>query len=181
MGEAKRLRAHKASQMAEALRVELARLMVPPSASEARLLAEIEEMDFYKVQRASDHVLTYGNMKPQQCHTNAGEYARLDPEKETQHVSGWWKRGDIFYFHSVVLRQTKLFCVTPHADGSALEFAPDFDITWHDAGDRWRSARGGGEVPYLVRRDPLEVIDICTSALAQLDAGVDPFTIRIPL
>ncbi len=178
MGEAKRLKAQRTADLAAALRVELGRLAAPTSALEATLLPEIEALTFYEVERAPDDILVYCNMKPQQCHTNAGEYARLDPEQKTRHISGWWKRGDIFYFHSVVLIGTKLFCVTPHRDKRPLSFAPDYDVHWRTLEDRHVSERRGVDPPYLVRRDPDVVIASAAMLLAELDAGADPYSLR---
>lgn len=179
MGEAKRLKAQRTAELRAAMRVELGRLAASASAEEANLLDTIEALDFYKVERAPDDVLAYCRMKPQQCHVNAGEYARLDPRQQTRHISGWWKRGDIFYFHSVILTETRLFCVTPHPDKRPLTFAPDYDIVWRERDDRHVADRLGVDPPYLVRRDPEQVIANAKTALAELDAGVDPYSIKV--
>ncbi len=124
MGEAKA----KLKELRARMLVELERWMVPTSPDEERLNDVIRALTFYKIQRVPGERLAYMRMEPQQCHLNASAYVRLDPTGESQHVSGWWKRGGIFFFHSVILTHTKLFCVTPHYDPSPLEFAPDLDI-----------------------------------------------------
>ena len=119
MGEAKARLAELRTRMI----VELERWMTPTSAEEDRLNDAIRALTFYKIQRVPDDQLTYMKMEPQQCHLNASAYAKLDPTGESQHVSGWWKRGGIFFFHSVILTRTRLSCVTPHHDPSPLQFA----------------------------------------------------------
>lgn len=177
MGEAKRNREALKARML----VELERWMEPESPAEIQLNEEIRALPFYSIQRASGHELAYMRMLPQQCHQNAGVYVRLDPTKESRHVSGWWKRGGIFYFHSVILSHTKLRCITPHADNSPLEFAPDFDIVWHEKNGVMNSDRRGQKVPFLVRDFPEAVIAAATAAHSALLAGADPQSIRLPL
>lgn len=177
MGEAK----HRREELRARMLVELERWMMPASPDEDRLNDTIRALTFYKVPRAPDAQLTYMRMEPQQCHLNASAYARLDPTGESRHISGWWKRGGIFFFHSVVLSQTKLCCVTPHYDRSPLEFAPDFDITWTETEGVMNASRQGAKVPFLVRDFPEVIIAEATAARDALLAGAPPQSIRLPL
>jgi hypothetical protein len=161
--------------------VELERWMTPTSAEEDRLNDAIRALTFYKIQRVPDDQLTYMKMEPQQCHLNASAYAKLDPTGESQHVSGWWKRGGIFFFHSVILTRTRLSCVTPHHDPSPLQFAPDFDIKWMESNGLMNASRDGLKVPFLVRDFPETVIAEATAARDALLAGADPRSIQLPL
>lgn len=177
MGEAKGRREELRARMI----VELERLMAPASPEEATLSDEIYALDFYQIHRVPDAQLVYMKMEPQRCHQNAGAYVKLDPSGESRHLSGWWKRNGIFYFHSVVLSQTTLHCITPHGDRSALAFAPDFDIVWREVDGLINSSRRGAEVPYLVRDFPDKVIAEATEARDALLAGADPRTIKMRL
>lgn len=177
MGEAKAARQELRTRMI----VELERLMAPTSPEETALSDEIYALEFYQIHRVPDAQLAYMKMEPQRCHQNAGAYVKLDPSGESRHVSGWWKRNGIFYFHSVVLSQTKLHCITPHADRSALTFAPDFDIVWREVDGLMNSDRRGTEVPYLVRDFPDKVIAEATEARDALLAGADPRAIKMRL
>lgn len=177
MGEAKirreELRAH--------MIIELERLMAPATPEEDALNDEIRALEFYEIHRIPDAQLSYMRMEPQRCHQNAGAYAKLDPSGESRHVAGWWKRGGIFYFHSVVLSQTKLHCVTPHRDRLPLTFAPDFDIAWSEVAGFMKSDRRGADVPFLVRDFPDKVIAEANEARGALLAGADPRTIKMQL
>ncbi|WP_010161907.1 hypothetical protein [Sphingomonas sp. PAMC 26617] len=175
VGEAKVRR----EQLRQKMLVELDRWMTPSLPEEDALNDEIRNLRFYRVNRAPPDQLAYMRMEPQQCHQNAGAYVRLDPSGESRHVSGWWKRGAIFFFHSVILTQTKLFCVTPHHDSSPLEFAPDFEIAWIEADGVMNSNRRGKPVPFLVRDFPEQVIREATAARESLVAGADPRSIKL--
>ena len=161
--------------------VELERWMTPTSPDEDRLNDAVRALTFYKIQRVPDDKLAYMRMEPQRCHLNASAYARLDPTGESRHVAGWWKRGGIFFFHSVILSETKLFCITPHHDPSPLQFAPDFDIVWTESDGVMNASRDGLKVPFLVRDFPETVIAEATAARDALLAGADPRSIRLPL
>jgi hypothetical protein len=68
-------------------------------------------------------------MKPQECHQNCFSYVRLDPEKKSRVVSGWWVRGDVYSFHSVVERDGRMICITPYViEECQVEFIPDDKI-----------------------------------------------------
>ena len=177
MGEAKQRREELRSRML----VELERWMEATSPDEEKLNDEIRALDFYEISRAPDDVIAYMKMQPQQCHQNAGVYARLDPTGESKHVSGWWKRGHIFFFHSVILSKTKLHCITPHHDRSRLTFAPDFDITWTEKDGVMNALRRGKKVPFLVRDFPETVIAEAAAAREALLAGADPRSIKLSL
>jgi hypothetical protein len=164
-----------------AMIVELERLMAPTSADENALNDEIRALDFYEIRRVPDEQMAYMRMEAQRCHQNAAAYAKLDPSGESRQVSGWWKRGSIFYFHSVVLSRTKLHCITPHRDRAALQFAPDFDILWLEADGLMNADRRGSKPPYLVRDSPEKVIAQATEAHDALMKGADPRSIKIAL
>lgn len=164
-----------------AMIAELERLMVPASAEETALNDEIRALTFYKFDRVPDEQLTYMKMEAQRCHQNAAAYAKLDPSGESRHVSGWWKRNGIFYFHSVILSQTKLYCITPHPDRAPLQFAPDFEIVWRESGGVMNADRRGSKLPYLVRDFPEKVIEEATAAHEALIKGADPRSIKIAL
>lgn len=175
MGEAKANR----EELRKRMIVEIERLMAPATEAEERLNGEIRALDFYNIDRAPKDIIAYMKMKPQQCHQNAGVYARLDPTKQTRHVSGWWKRGGIFYFHSVILADGKLICITPHPDPAQLQFAPDEEIKWHEADGKMDSTRRGAEVPFLVRDFPDKIIAAAAKARDELLSGADPRSIDI--
>lgn len=177
MGEAKRNR----EELRKRMIVELERLMEPTSPEEDRLNDEIRALNFYSISRAPHDMIAYMRMVPQQCHQNAGVYARLDPSGESKHISGWWKRNGIFYFHSVILNQGKMHCITPHSDRLPLEFAPDFEIAWTEADGKMNATRRGQLVPFLVRDFPEKVIAEATAARDALVAGADPRTIEVAL
>jgi hypothetical protein len=177
MGEAK----HKREDLRARMLVELDRWIAPASEAEDLLNDEIRGMTFYSISRQPDHILEYMRMKPQQCHQNAATYERLDHSGESKHVSGWWKRGGIFFFHSVVLSQTKLHCITPHHDKAKLEFAPDPHIVWHEENGVMTSERKGQEVPFLVRDFPEAIIRAATETRDALLSGADPRSIKLPL
>lgn len=177
MGEAKKNK----TELRARVIAELEKHMVPTSPEEDRLNNEIRALQFYSISRFPPDQLAYMRMEPQRCHLNAAAYAKLDPSGESQHVGGWWKRRGIFYFHSVILSQTKLRCVTPHHDNANLEFAPDFDIEWSAIIDGARHPRRRGvEVPTLVRDFPEEVIAQATEARDKILAGVDPKDVPVP-
>lgn len=177
MGESKSRR----EETRAALLVEFERWMEPTSPEEGRLNDEISALQFYEVHRALPEQLAQMGMKPQESHQNAAVYVRLDPSGESRHVSGWWRRGGIFFFHSVVLTQGKLHCITPHPDPSPLSYAPDFDIVWRETGGLLNAERRGREVPYLVRNFPDQVIAAAKTARDALLAGADPSAIRAPI
>lgn len=153
--------------------------MVPTSGEEDALNDEIRALQFYEFHRMPEHQLAYMKMEAQRCHQNAAAYAQLDPSGESRHVSGWWKRNGIFYFHSVILSQTKLHCVTPHRDSAPLKFAPDFEIVWREADGVMKADRRGEKLPYLVRDFPEKVIAEATKARDALIKGADPRSIEI--
>lgn len=178
MGEAKNKKAELRARMI----AELEKHMVPTSLEEERLNEEIRALTFYSCSRFPREQLRYMRMEPQQCHLNAAAYARLDPNGTSFHQGGWWKRGGIFYFHSVVLTQDgKLLCVTPHPDPSELAFAPDAAIEWTEVINGAKHPRRHGlHVPTLVRDFPEKVIAQATEARDKILAGADPATVIIP-
>jgi hypothetical protein len=175
MGEAKKGR----ENLRAAMIAELERLMAPASPEEDALNDEIRALQFYEFDRVPDAQLAYMNMEPQRCHQNAAAYAQLDPSGESRHISGWWKRGGIFYFHSVILSQTKLHCITHHRDPARLKFAPDYDIVWVETDGVMNANRRGAKLPYLVRDFPDKVIVEATAARGALMTGADPRTIKM--
>lgn len=177
MGEAKNGR----EKLRAAMIAELERLMVPASAEEDALNDEIRALTFYKFDRVPDEQLAYMKMEARRCHQNAAAYAKLDPSGESRHVSGWWKRNGIFYLHSVILFQTKLYCITPHPDRAPLQFAPDFEIVWVESDGVMNASRRGSKLPYLVRDFPEKVIKEATEAYDALMKGADPRSIKIAL
>jgi len=176
MGEAKARR----ELLKRKMLVELERLMMPTSPAEDALNDEIRALNFYSIERLPADQLAYMKMQPQQCHQNAGVYARLDPTGESRHVSGWWKRGGILFFHSVVLTQTKLRCITPYPDPSPLEFAPDSHIEWREENGVMNATRQDHKVPFLIRDFPDRIIRDATAARDALAAGADPMSIEVP-
>ncbi len=157
-----------------AMMAELEKLMKPTSPEEDAIKAEIRALTFNKILRAPDHELAYMRMQPQQCHQNAAAYAKLDPSGTSRHISGWWQRGDIFYFHSVVQVATGLHCITPFRDRDPLQFAPDPEITWLEADGVMNAERRGAKVPILVREFPERVIEEASTMLEALKKGADP-------
>ncbi|MBY5436497.1 hypothetical protein [Rhizobium leguminosarum] len=175
MGEAKSGR----EKLRAAIMAELERLMAPTSPEEDALNDEIRALKFYEFNRVPDKQLAYMKMEAQRCHQNAAAYAKLDPSGESRQISGWWKRNGIFYFHSVILSQTKLHCITPHKDSAPLKFAPDFEIVWVETDGVVNADRRGAKLPYLVRDFPDKVIAEATEARDALLKGADPRSIKI--
>ena len=149
--------------------------MAPASAAEDRLREEILSFTFYHVNRLSEADMTQAHMQPQQCHNNAAAYAAQDASGGSRAVSGWWKRDGIFLFHSVVLAQSRLFCVTPHPSSPSLEFAPDPRIEWHDSGSKRVARRNGQDVPDIVRLHPAETREAARKARDLLLGGDGSF------
>lgn len=154
--------------------LELKRCMAPPSHDEQQLLAEILALPFYEVSRVPDGEMADRDMQPHLCHNNAAIYAALDSLGNSRPVSGWWKRGDLFLFHSVVLSESTLRCVTPDDYPAPLEFAPDIAIEWLDVNGIRVAHRHGKKVPYVVRADPEGTIAAAGEALDALLAGTNP-------
>jgi len=161
--------------------VELERCMVPASSEERDLLEKIRALTFYQVPRAPQDRLADIQMHPQRCHDNAAQWAKADASNGSRLVSGWWRRGDIFLFHSVVLTQSRLVCVTPHAYPSPLEFAPDPEIEWLDIRGVRSPRRRGQKIPYLVRAHPEDFITAAREARQALLDGADPHDIILPI
>lgn len=148
--------------------VELERCLEPASSEEQELVSEISALTFYQVARVSEERMAEMRMLPQTCHNNAAAYAALDRSNNSKPVSGWWRRGDVFLFHSVVLSQSRLQCVTPNGLSGMLEFAPDPAIEWVDINGMKVARRNGQRVPYLVRVHPEETMAAAREALAAL-------------
>lgn len=151
--------------------IELDRCMIPSSPEEYALLDEVLSLKFYEVMRAPAHELADMQMRPQQCHNNAMLWASLDHTGNSKPVSGWWRRGDFFLFHSVILSRSVLRCVTPHDVPAPIEFAPDACIHWQEIGGKMMPDRCGMKVPYLVRSHPEETIAAARTARSALLGG----------
>lgn len=163
----------KHDQNLSSILLELEQLAMPEAPDEQALLEEILTLRFYEVTVVPDGDMAELPMQPQQCHNNAAAFAALDPSGQSRPVAGWLRRGDLFLFHSVVLSQSRLICVTPHEHTLPLEFAPDAAIEWHDA-DEWKVARRRGRaVPYVVRADPQDTIQRARNARRALLEGTD--------
>ena len=151
--------------------------MIPISAAENALDDDIRLLTFYTVARLPRDMLTEAGMQLQQCHNNAFIFAATDPTGNTKAVSGWWKRGDVFVFHSVVIARGTLQCVTPHIDPNPITFAPDTEIEWARDGGVLRK---GKPFPAIVRTYPAAVIASATAARDALLAGADPRSVDLP-
>ncbi len=163
----------KHDQNLSSILLELEQLAMPEAPDEQALLEEILALRFYEVTVVPDADIAELPMQPQQCHNNAAAFAALDPSGQSRPVAGWLRRGDLFLFHSVVLSQSRLICVTPHEHALPLEFAPDPEIEWHDAKE-WKVARRRGRmVPYVVRADPQDIIARAGKAKRALLDGSD--------
>ncbi|WP_145958968.1 hypothetical protein [Sphingobium sp. SCG-1] len=148
--------------------------MSPNSFDEQELLKEILALTFYEVTHATESEMADMHMQPQQCHNNVAACIALDPSGSSRTVAGWWKRGDVFLFHSVVLSQSRLLCVTPIADRTPLDFAPDPLIEWHDINGSKVARRLGKKVPYIVRLHPEDTIQAARDARQALIGNADP-------
>ena len=161
----------KHDQNLSSILLELEQLAMPEAPDEQALLEEILALRFYEVTVVPDGDMAELPMQPQQCHNNAAAFAALDPSGQSRPVAGWLRRGDLFLFHSVVLSQSRLICVTPHEHALPLEFAPDPEIEWHDAKE-WKVARRRGRtVPYVVRANPQDTIQRARKAKKVLLEG----------
>lgn len=159
----------------QAALVDIARWLEPPTAAEADLFAVVSALPLLRIPRGSPEMLAYCRMEAQQCHLNASAYARLDPTKRSKMVSGWWKRGDDFVFHSVIHNGDTYACVTPF-DENELHFAPDEAITWDELGDGRRIARrDGAELPYGLRADPAKTMAQAELVRTRLLSGMNPW------
>lgn len=157
--------------------VELERCMMPGSEAEHALRSDILSLTFYDVERLPSEALAQIGMRPQQCHNNVVTFAAEDPAGEAKVVSGWWRRGDVFVLHSVIMAQGRLYCVTPHADPEPLVFAPDSAISWATNG---KALRKGDSFPAIVRTHPDAVIATAKAARDALLAGADLQSVRFP-
>lgn len=175
MGQAKARR----EGLRAAMMRELERWASPPSKEEAQLLKAVEALPFRTVERLPDDQLAYMRMEPQQCHANAAAYARLDPTRRSRQVSGWWRRGPMLFFHSVVETQGQLACITPSAGPRLLEFAEDPEIAWHAQGEVMQATRGGLPVPYVLREDPERVLRVVSEMKSALASGADPMQVTL--
>lgn len=144
--------------------LELERHMAPESCEEQALLEDIQALTFYQVARTPDADMANGHMQPQQCHNNAAAWAARDPSGNSRVVAGWWRRDDLFLFHSVVLSHSRLCCVTPDDHPSPLDFAPDPLIEWQEVNGRKVARRLGKAVPYVVRTHPQHTIRAAAKA-----------------
>ncbi|RVT40195.1 hypothetical protein [Sphingobium algorifonticola] len=157
--------------------LELEQLAMPETPEEQLLVEEILALRFYDVSSVPDAEMAAQRMQPQQCHNNAAAFAARDPSGQSRPVAGWLRRGGLFLFHSVVLSQSRLRCVTPHDHALPLAFAPDPEIEWLDVDDRKIARRRGSAVPYVVRVDPQAIIARARKAKQALLDGseyVDP-------
>lgn len=150
---------------------ELEHCILPASPEEHALSNEVLSLKFYDVTRAPAPDMSETRMRPQQCHNNAMLWASLDDSGSCQVVSGWWRRGDLLLFHSVVLARSVLRCVTPHYDPAPIIFAPDANIHWQKNGGTMVADRRGKRVPYLIRSRPEETIAAARRMRAMLLAG----------
>lgn len=162
----------------EALRFEIGGLTAPPTMEEARLLEVIEGLRFVDVPQASAASMEFMQTRPQHCHANARWFEEADPFGKARSVTGWWRRGNVFYLHSVVYDRGQLVCITPGPDVPPLWFAPDTDIQSKLNGHLRTATRWGRPVPSTVRRDPAAVIARCDTALKRLEAGEHPLNIK---
>lgn len=171
----------KHDQHLSSILLELEQLAMPEAPDEQALLEEILALRFYEVTVVPDGDMAELPMQPQQCHNNAAAFAALDPSGHSRPVAGWLRRGDLFLFHSVVLSQSRLICVTPHEHALPLEFAPDPAIEWHDT-KGWKVARRRGRaVPYVVRANPNDTIQRARKAKKVLLEGTGDIDIAAAL
>jgi hypothetical protein len=173
MGEAKR----KQEALRQKLLAEIDRWLTPPTEEEAAIVRALDALPRGTIRRASPAELAYMRMKRQECHQNCFSYAQLDPEKKARVVSGWWVRGDVYTFHSVVERDGGMTCITPYMlEEREVEFISDSEIVWNEDADgrKWAS-RDGKRVPHAVRRDPERTIAESQWVKARLLSGMSPY------
>ncbi|WP_162244788.1 hypothetical protein [Methylobacterium sp. Leaf469] len=136
---------------------EMGKWMVPAQEGEAELSAYLQGRKPIRIQRASDEDIKYMRMLPQQCHQNCITYKRLDPEKKSEIVSGWWCRGIAFVSHSVIRRDGVMFCITPYPyEDNWLDFIIDEDIKMIEGGEVVEFIRNGVDLPRFARLNPAE-------------------------
>jgi len=147
-----------------------------PTQEEVTLLAQIGQMKKHTIQRVPPEQLAYMRMLPQECHQNCFSYVRLDPNKESRMLSGWWYVDDGYVAHSVVQNDTGMFCITPHFNlVDTIEFIPDSQITWHEGPDgRATPLRNGQPIPKVLRTNPRKRIAQVAILRQRLLSGMDP-------
>lgn len=172
MGEAKR----KLENIRKALLGELEKWSFPATEWERNAIKEILAMTSSSVTPFSHAQMLSMNMKPQQCHVNASEYARLDPEKKTEHLIGWWVQSERLILHSVVRRDGRLNCLTPSAFGhdESFQFIHDPRIEVQDEGVRKFMLRDGTRIGPGLRMDPETLMAKYASWKSRLLAGESP-------
>lgn len=177
MGEAKR----KSENARLGLIEELDKWLFPATDWERLAVKEILATPSAHVTRLPADQLARMNMKAQQCHVNASEYARLDPEKKTEHLIGWWVQPERLVLHSVVRREGTLICLTPTSfgHGSSLKFIHDGKIEVREDGNRRPLLRDGVNIGPGLRIEPEALIAKYSSWKARLEAGEDPNAVLI--
>lgn len=145
----------------------------PYDEREAEVLERILKLKFETINRAPEAQLEYMGMKPQQCHENCYQYAKLDPEGKAKPVYGWWRLGEAYVFHSVVGRDGGLACITPHSiKTDSIEFARDPDATEREDGFYFSD---GTKVPQNVRIDQKASADDAVRIIERLNSGMNPY------
>lgn len=149
MAEAKRRKENLRTQILSEIEQDLR----PLSETDLVLLRHIETLSFRTVQRRPLQELRTTGMKTGQCHVNAREYARLDPDGRARAVHGWWRQGPVFVLHSIAERDGQFACLTPLPAGHCdyLEFSEDKEISIQSCDGKeallWRDIRPPNRIP----------------------------------
>ncbi len=172
MGEAKKKR--------EALRqVFLAGLdewTFEPTEWERHTVAEVNLLPRVKAIRLSDEQLIYMRMPAKECHQNAHFVEQTDPTGSSKHITGWWIQREGYVLHSVVLKDSQHFCVTPvpMEKTNSFDFVPDAKIEWRNEGQHRTAFRDGVAIGKGIRPDPDQTIAELESIRQKLLSGMDP-------
>ncbi len=174
MGEARKRR----DVLKTRLLQEAERLSMAPSADESALVADLAELEIFRVYRQPKARLERARMQPRLSHDNARWFEKNDPDKAAQAVVGWrLSPGGLYILHSVVETGGVLTCVTPSGidgDPDWFDFIRDPDIEVSLIGDKYRFIRKGVELGYGARQDPEKVILAMAGVRRDLDAGLNP-------
>lgn len=148
----------------------------PPTAEEALLVTEIDNLPTVTVRREIARRLSWAGMKAGDCHANCRWYEEHDPNGSFKAAAGWWKQPHgVHMLHSVIRAGDVYVCITPGPPPDEFKFAPDPEITYVGDDSGMRSLRRRGQnPPKLLRRDPARTIKAYTLIIDRINAGVDP-------
>lgn len=149
----------------------------PGTPEEAANVAEILELPVVAVRREAAERLAWAGMQPRECHANCIWYAENDPTRQTEHVVGWWRQGDIFALHSVIRTRGEYMCITPQERDvpPVIPFIPDAKIMTEPEGELLLYVRNGLRIGAGFRIDPAAHRASIVLLRERVQAGMRPW------